>query len=226
MKRILFIENDLQIKNEIKRILQSSGFYTITTTSGKVGAELAKGDGFDAIIVDLFLNDETGIECCKDLRKHNLLIPIIFLTNNKEEDYQIEAFNSGADDFINYPVHKNEFIARLNAIIRRSKIYLKSYDEASFSNIRINFTKQITKVKNKQILLTSTEYKILKFFVEREEEVISRAEIIDALWGVNSNASSRTIDNYMLSIRKKIEKNPSCPKHIITVFNEGYKFVK
>jgi len=148
------------------------------------------------------------------------------LTDNKDEIYHIEAFNIGADDFINYPVNKDEFIARLNAIIRRSKIYKRSYDETSFDNIRINFTKHITKVKNKQISLTSTEYKILKYFVEREEEVISRSEIIDALWGVNSNASSRTIDNYMLSIRKKIEKNPSCPKHIITVFKEGYKFVK
>jgi len=78
MKRILFIENDLQIKNEIKSILQSAGFNSITTTSGKVGSELDKGDGFDAIIVDLFLNDETGIECCKDLRKSSMLIQIIF----------------------------------------------------------------------------------------------------------------------------------------------------
>lgn len=225
MEKILFIEDKPEIRKEIKAILQNAEFEVKISSSGKVGYELAKGNGFELIIIDIDTKDKSGIEFCNELRSHKIITPIIILTGNKERNKIIGAFNYGADDYVVYPFLSEEFIARINAIIRRSKVYSRNYKKASIEGVKIDFKKHIASSRNKKVKFTSTEYKILQHFIEHEGEVVSRADLIDNLWGVNSSTTTRTIDNYILSIRKKIEKDRSNPKHILTIPTIGYKFV-
>ena len=132
----------------------------------------------------------------------------------------------GADDYVTKPFSVRELMARIKALLRRKQEIVKDIEEYAFGAVQIDFKKQVASKNNKPIDLSTTEFKILKYFIEHEGEVVTRDNLLDKVWGFDVFPTSRTVDNYILSIRKQIEENPSEPKHLITVPKAGYKFVK
>jgi two-component system alkaline phosphatase synthesis response regulator PhoP len=226
MKRIFIIEDDPAISKGLADALREEHFEVVTEDDGEKGFKFAQNENIALIILDLMLPSKNGIEICTDLRKKGINIPILMLTSKKEEMDKVLGLEIGADDYVTKPFSVRELLARIKALLRRKQEIVKEVEEYSFGSVQIDFKKQIASKMNKSIELSTTEFKILKYFVEHEGEVVTRDNLLDKVWGYDVFPTSRTVDNYILSIRKQIEDNPSEPKHLITVPKAGYKFVK
>ncbi len=226
MSKILIIEDDPAIIIGLEDSLKSEHYDVITANDGYLGFQKAKNEKFDLIILDLMLPSKNGIDICKDLRQQNVQTPILMLTSKKEEMDKILGLEIGADDYVTKPFSIRELLARIKALLRRDFKIKSEVEEINFGNININF-KNLEATKNGiTVDLSSTEFKILKYFSEHEGEVISRNQMLDDVWGYDNFPTTRTVDNYILSLRKKLEDNPSVPVHIITFHKAGYKFVR
>lgn len=224
MKNILLIEDDPAILNGISEALKAE-FYNVTAVGdGEKGYKTAKREKFDLIILDLMLPYKDGFEICRDLRKDEVATPIIMLTSKKEEVDKLVGLEMGADDYMTKPFSLKELLARIKAVLRRSQASLFEPDEISFGMINVNFSKQEIYKNGVKIKLSSTELKIIKYFIQHEGEVITRNQFLDDVWGYDSFPTTRTVDNYILSIRKKLEDDLSNPKHFLTIHTAGYKF--
>ena len=226
MKRILIIEDDPAISKGLSDALKEEHYEVVTEEDGDKGFKFAQNENISLIILDLMLPTKNGIEICTDLRKKGINTPILMLTSKKEEMDKVLGLEVGADDYMTKPFSVRELLARIKALLRRKQEISKDIEEYAFGNVEIDFKKQTAVKNNKPIELSTTEYKILKYFVEHEVEVVTRDNLLDKVWGYDVFPTTRTVDNYILSIRKQIEDNPSEPKHLITISKAGYKFVK
>ena len=226
MKKILIIEDDPAIRTGLKETFTTEGYNVSDAETGTKGFELAGKHDFDLIVLDLILPGKDGIEICKDLRSDGVKTPIIMVTSRKEEIDKILGLEIGADDYVTKPFSIRELLARVKALIRRSTYEPGDIEEVAFANLKIDFKKQEMLRGENPVRLSATEYRILHYFIDHEGEVISRDKFLDEVWGYDSYPTTRTVDNYILSLRKKIEDDPANPKHLLTIHKVGYKFVK
>jgi DNA-binding response OmpR family regulator len=226
VKKILIIEDDPAIRTGLKETFTTEGYNVSDAETGTKGFELAGKHDFDLIVLDLILPGKDGIEICKDLRSDGVKTPIIMVTSRKEEIDKILGLEIGADDYVTKPFSIRELLARVKALIRRSTYEPGDIEEVAFANLKIDFKKQEMLKGENPVRLSATEYRILHYFIDHEGEVISRDKFLDEVWGYDSYPTTRTVDNYILSLRKKIEDDPAKPKHLLTIHKVGYKFVK
>lgn len=226
MKKILIIEDDPAIRTGLKETFTTEGYNVSDAETGTKGFELAGKHDFDLIVLDLILPGKDGIEICKELRSDGVKTPIIMVTSRKEEIDKILGLEIGADDYVTKPFSIRELLARVKALIRRSTYEPGDIEEVAFANLKIDFKKQEMLKGENPVRLSATEYRILHYFIDHEGEVISRDKFLDEVWGYDSYPTTRTVDNYILSLRKKIEDDPANPKHLLTIHKVGYKFVK
>lgn len=226
MSRILLIEDDSAIIIGLEDSLNEEHYEVIKANDGYLGFQKAKKEKFDLIILDLMLPSKNGIDICKELRRDNIKTPILMLTSKKDELDKVLGLEIGADDYVTKPFSIRELLARIKVLLRRNPIIRTDIQETNFGNIHINFKNLEARKNNRAIELSSLEFKILKYLLEREGEVISRDQLLDNVWGYDNFPTTRTVDNYILSLRKKIEDNPAQPIHIITFHKVGYKFVR
>ena len=226
MKKILIIEDDPATLTGIEETLKEEHFDVSTVMSGQMGYEKAKEGKYDLIILDLMLPEKNGIDICKDLRRDGINTPILMLTGKKEEIDKVIGLEIGADDYVTKPFSIRELVARVKALLRRPQEIRPEVEEYSFDNIYLNFKKQEAKKGNNPVELSVMEFKVMKYFIQREGEVIERNKLLDEVWGYENYPSTRTVDNFILNLRKKIEVDHSNPKHLLTVHGAGYKFVK
>ncbi len=222
MKSILIIEDDRTILEGLEDTFKFHGFEVSTALNGLDGLNLFEKKGPDLIILDIMLPEHDGFEICKKIREQNKRIPIIILTAKSQESDKLLGFELGADDYVTKPFSIKELLARVNAVLKR--IDNKTEKHYKIKNIDINFKNFELKKDNKTFQLSPKECEILELLVNNPNEVISRNRIIDDIWGDDYFPSPRTIDNFILKLRKKIEDNPKSPMHIITVHGAGYKF--
>lgn len=226
MKRILLVEDDPAIQLGLIDSLKEEHFDVISAIDGEEGYQRALNEKVDLIILDLLLPSKNGIEICNNLRQKGVQTPILMLTAKKDEVDIVLGLEMGADDYVTKPFKLKELIARVKALLRRKVTSEFDIDSYSFDNISINFKKMEASRNNVPLELSVTEYKILKYFIKYESDVISRHQLLDEVWGYESFPTTRTVDNFILSIRKKIEVDPSNPQHLLTIHKAGYKFVK
>jgi DNA-binding response OmpR family regulator len=226
MKKILIIEDDPATLTGIEETLKEEHFDVSTVMSGQMGYEKAKEGKYDLIILDLMLPEKNGIDICKDLRRDGINTPILMLTGKKEEIDKVIGLEIGADDYVTKPFSIRELVARVKALLRRPQEIRPEVEEYSFDNIYLNFKKQEAKKGNNPFELSVMEFKVMKYFIQREGEVIERNKLLDEVWGYENYPSTRTVDNFILNLRKKIEADHSNPKHLLTIHGAGYKFVK
>jgi DNA-binding response OmpR family regulator len=148
------------------------------------------------------------------------------LTSKSDEIDKLLGFEIGADDYVTKPFSIMELKARINALLRRSSDLRKEIDSYTFASIDLDFKKQEARKNKKSLQLSAKEFEILHFFIQREGEVVSRDMLLDEVWGYDVFPTTRTVDNYILNLRKKIEDDPNNPRHIITMHKSGYKFIK
>lgn len=226
MKRILIIEDDPAISMGLEAALHDEHFEVKTALDGARGFELGSTEPFDLIVLDLMLPSKSGEDICRELRAAGKTVPILMLTSKKEEIEKIVGLEIGADDYMTKPFSVRELLARVRAILRRSGIPHTVVDETRFGDVEVSFTKQEASKGGAALDLSVREYRILKFFAEHEGEVVTRDMLLDEVWGYETFPTTRTVDNYILSLRKKIESNPAEPKHLVTIHTAGYKFIR
>ena len=226
MKRILIVEDDRSILRGLVDSFKAEHFDVETSSDGEEGYAAAGKHKVDVILLDVMLPSMNGFEICKKLRMDGVKTPILMLTGKGEEIDKVMGLEFGADDYVTKPFSVKELIARVKAVLRRQSDIQTVLTETSFADVYVDFRKQEAKKGKKDLDLSSKECQLLKYFAEREGQVISRNQLLDDVWGYEAMPTTRTVDNYILSLRKKIEQNPSKPKHLLTVHTAGYKFVK
>lgn len=226
MNHILIIEDDSAIAQGLGDSLKEENFAVMCEADGEKGYKQAKKQKFDLIILDLMLPSMSGRDVCKNLRSDGIQTPILMLTSKSDESDKVLGLELGADDYMTKPFSIKELIARVHALLRRQISVVSTIYECKFGDVYVDFRKQEARKGEKLIKMRAKEFELLKYFVEHEGEVIERAQLLDNVWGYEVAPTTRTVDNYILGLRKKLEKNPSKPKHFLTIHTAGYKFVK
>jgi len=226
MKKILIIEDDPVIIKGLEDNLKIEHYNVISEIDGAKGLNAAIKHKPDLILLDVMLPGKNGFEICKELRQGKNNTPIIMLTAKNEEADKVLGLELGADDYVTKPFSIRELIARIKAILRRREAIVEEFNSYSFADIKLDFKKMEAFKGKKKIEMSLKEYEIMKFFIKHEEEVVSRNMLLDEVWGYDVFPTTRTVDNYILMLRKKLEEDHSSPKHILTVHSVGYRFVK
>ena len=226
MKKILIIEDDTAILKGLIENLQQEHYKVLSAEDGEKGYQMVKKENPDLIILDVMLPSKNGFEICQDLRKEKVATPIIMLTGKGEETDKVLGLELGADDYVTKPFSVRELLARVKAVLRRKFEAEHDISEYSFGDVYLDFKKMEAMKGKKKLDMSAKEFEIMKFFIKREGQVISRNTLLDEVWGYDVYPTTRTVDNYILSLRKKIEDKASRPKHLLTVHTAGYKFVK
>jgi DNA-binding response OmpR family regulator len=225
MKTILVVDDDASIIKGLHEVLTSEHYGVLTANTGAKGLQTAIQEKVDLVILDLRLPDKNGEEVCREIRQAGINVPILMLSSKKRETDKVVGLELGADDYVTKPFSIPELLARIKALLRRKGEILREVEECSFGNVEVDFKKQEATRKKKALKLSSREFQILKFFVEHAGDVVTRDMLLDKVWGYETYPVTRTVDNYILSLRKKIEDDPSHPRHLLTVHTTGYKFV-
>lgn len=225
--KLFIVEDEESLANTIALNLKLENYDVIIARSGSEAIKLfnAHQSHIDLILLDVMLPDVNGFDLCREFKLINPSSLIIFLTAKNQISDKIEGLKLGADDYITKPFDLEELLLRINNLLKRTR---KEEDSSvfTFASCEINFqTYEILDVHGKRQTLSKREIRLLELLTQNVNKVISRDEIIDKLWDVNENASSRTIDNYILNFRKYFESSPKIPKHFHSIRSVGYKFV-
>lgn len=226
MKKLLVIEDDPAILQGLAAGLELEHFEVLTAADGEKGFLMAQRENIDLVILDLMLPGKNGEEICRDLRAKGINVPIIMLTSKSTETDKVVGLELGADDYVTKPFSLRELQARIAAVLRRRPVPTKEIDTCAFGGVTLDFRKQEAVRSGASVHLSAREFDVMKFFAVHEGEVVTREMLLNAVWGYEEFPTTRTVDNYILSIRKKLEENPSQPAHLITIHTAGYKFVK
>lgn len=229
MKKILVVEDETHVVSFIKKGLTEENFEVTVAFDGKTGLQLALNSHYDFIILDIMLPEMNGLEVCKNIRKENQQVPILFLTALGTSENIVLGLENGADDYLVKPFKFIELVARIKSLLRRTEDISTSHKEDiiqqdyihTFKEIVLNdYTKKVTK-SNEDISLTTKEYKLFFYFLQNKNKVLSRMDILEAVWGVEYDLGTNVVDVYVNYLRKKIDTNPN-EKIIHTVIGMGY----
>ncbi|MDP3556814.1 MAG: response regulator transcription factor [Bacteroidota bacterium] len=223
--QILIVEDEENLANTIALNLQLDNYKILISKRGNDALTLFKNNSnsINLVLLDVMLPEINGFDLCKEFKLINPTIPIIFLTAKNQISDKIEGLKLGADDYITKPFDLEELLLRVSNLIKRTQKDVSS--TITFNNCEINFeTFEIKDITGSTSTLSKREIGLLKLLTENANKVISRDEIIEKLWDIEENASSRTIDNYILNFRKYFESNPKLPNHFHSIRGVGYKF--
>jgi len=226
MSKILIIEDDRTIVEGLEAAFTFHGFTLLSAGNGEDGFFLLGSEKPDVVILDVMLPGFDGFEICKKIRERDRRIPIIMLTAKGGESDKLRGFETGADDYVTKPFSARELIARVNAVLKRSGAPVKERQgqAVTVGSVVVNFDNFTVKREGEELSLSLKEYEILKLLMENPDTVISRNRIIDDIWGEDYYPNPKTIDNFILKLRNKIEEDPKNPRHILAVHGVGYKF--
>lgn len=224
MAKILIIEDEEAILLALEDNLRLEGYDVESAKDGEQGLSLAKEGKFDLIILDIMLPRMDGFDVCKQLRQDGIITPILMLTAKSQEIDKVLGLELGADDYVTKPFSPRELLARVKALLRRSKQVQQGTDEISFGDVEVDFKKYEVKKAGSPVNLTALEFSLLHFLVQNKGQVVSRDAILDEVWGRDIYIQPRTVDKHIAELRKKIEDDPSAPEYIIGIRSVGYKF--
>jgi len=229
-QRILIIEDDADIAALEKDYLEINNFEVVIEKNGLKGMERALKEPFSLILLDLMLPGKDGITICRSIRE-KVDIPILMVTARIEEADKVRGFGFGADDYITKPFAPAELVARVKSHISRYVRLTKNsgsqkpLDELDFGDLRINYSTYQVFVDDNEITLTRKEFELLHFLAANKDIVFSKEKIYEKIWGEDMYGDMKTVTVHIKRLREKIEKNPSEPVHIQTVWGTGYKFI-
>ena len=226
-QRILLVEDEESILETLKMNLEFEGFEVITAMDGKAALELFKNQYFNLVILDIMIPLVSGLDVCEQIRLTNSTTPIIFLTAKDTQSDKILGLKRGADDYLTKPFSFEELLLRVKNLIKRTSVPQAEMSETyTFGDNYINFRTFEARGVNGSIELTLKETMLLKLLIERKGEVVSRSQILQAVWGYEVFPSTRTIDNFILSFRKYFEKDQKNTKYFHSIRGVGYKFTE
>jgi DNA-binding response OmpR family regulator len=221
---ILVIEDDPRMQRVLQRVFREQGYGVTVCGDGQAGLDAFRSVRPSAVILDLVLPNIFGRDLCKVIKAEQPEMPVIVVSAISEVADKVLLLELGADDYVTKPFSPRELTARVQAALRRRNkpTTVTTY---SFADCEIDFAKMSARRAGKPITLTAHEFKLLKYFVEHAERVLSREELLNEVWGYNSYPTTRTVDNQILKLRQKLEPDSAEPRHLQTVYGAGYKFV-
>lgn len=225
LHRILAIEDDRATRKALQQLFEMEGFAFDSAITGPEGLAAFRQNRPDFVILDLQLPQMRGPDVCRQIRAQSEEVPILILTGSADEIDRVLLLELGADDYVIKPFSPKELLARVRAILRRSRRGSPSFDRFTFGEIDVDFTRMEVTRAGQPVVLAPQEFKVLKYFTQNAERVLSRDQLLSEVWGYNSYPSTRTVDSHILNLRQKLERDPARPVHFLTVHNVGYKFV-
>jgi len=226
MERVLVVEDDRAVQRALKRLFEAKGYGVDVAGSGTAALEMFQSAPPAVVLLDLRLPGASGKEVCREIKARSPWLPVIVLSATTDVVDKVLLLELGADDYVTKPFSPRELLARVQGAIRRSARSGVASEVFVFGNVSVDFTKMELKRAGHPIALTAQEFKVLKFFSQNLERVVTREELLNEVWGYQNYPSTRTVDNHILKLRQKIEKDPAFPVHFRTVHGTGYKFVR
>ena len=225
MSRILVIEDDPAILRGLADNLKLESYEVLTAADGDAGYRLIHDQSPDLIILDLMLPKLSGYELCRKVRGEGIATPIMMLTARGEEGDRVLGLDLGADDYVTKPFSVRELLARVRALLRRTQSSGTLPDELCFDDVVVDFRSYEAHKGACVLEMTRKEFGVLRLLAARPGEVVSRDELLNEVWGYEHYPTTRTVDNHIATLRAKLERNPSEPRHLLTVHGVGYKLI-
>ena len=226
-KHILIVDDEEHLADALAHNLQFEGFSTTVAYDGEEGLRLARTIQFDLVILDIMMPKLDGLEVCRRLRATGSRVPILFLTAKAADADRLLGLKVGADDYVAKPFLLEELILRIHGVFRRQEWYSTAPADQEiyrFGENEVNFLTYEATTGGRTVSLTEKECMLMKLLVERRNQVVSREEILERVWGYRFSTSSRTIDNFIVRLRRYFEADPKDPKYIHSVRGVGYRF--
>jgi DNA-binding response OmpR family regulator len=223
--RILVVEDDPAVQKALRRLFETEGYTVEVQSDGRSALDSFQASAPSAVVLDLRLPKVSGRDVCKEIKAHSPGLPIVVLSAASDVSDKVLLLELGADDYVTKPFSPRELLARVRAALRHTS---RTPEEKiiSFDDITADFKKMEIKRDGQPVVLTAQEFKTFQFLVQNADRVISRDELLNEVWGYQNYPSTRTVDNHILKLRQKLEKDPSSPVHFRTVHGMGYKFVR
>lgn len=224
---LLLVEDEPGIARGLIFNLEEDGFQVTHVETGEEALNKVWDEYFDLVVLDVMLPGISGMEVCKKIRRHDPRLPIIMLTARTEERDRVEGLATGADDYLTKPFSLDEFMLRIKGMLRRSEWYRPGSEAGRcyrFGNNEVNLKEQKAVTARGEITLTELEVRMLRTFFQHEGETLSRAELLAAVWGMAPDTETRTLDNFIVRMRKYFEIDPGNPVHFLTARSRGYRF--
>jgi len=222
MTRILVVEDEPGIAFALKTDLMTEGYDVHVVANGNTAVDLAASEPFDLILLDVMLPGKDGFEVCRSLRRSGLHTPIILLTAKTQEAEKVLGLELGADDYVTKPFSPRELRARIKAVLRRMS---EPQDEIfRFADIEVDFARCAVRRGGRPVELSALEFKLLTAFLRSRGRVLTRDQLLDAAWGRDVAVNDRAVDNHIVNLRRKLEDDPSQPRHFLNIRGMGYRF--
>ena len=225
MERILVVEDDHAVQKALRRLFETEGFQIEIASDGQAAVEAFRKTPPAVIVLDLRLPLMSGRDVCREIKQHAPSLPIIVLSAASDVSDKVLLLELGADDYVTKPFSPRELLARVRAALRRRSVKVPSADRVLFDGVSVDFVKMEVTRDGESVVLTAQEFKTLKFLVQNADRVISRDELLNEVWGYHNYPTTRTVDNHILKLRQKLERDPANPTHFRTIHGMGYKFV-
>lgn len=226
---ILLVEDEQHIAQGIIFNLEHEGFQVTHTETGAAALDSFNRQSFDLVVLDLMLPDSHGFDICRQMRKTQPQLPILMLTALGEEQDRIKGLKEGADDYLTKPFSLDEFLLRIRGMLRRSAWYQPSQSKTEdyrFGRNLVNLNNLTAVTAKDKIRMTELEGRMLAIFFSNEGETLTRATLLKSVWGMAEDTETRTLDNFIVRLRKYFEEDPANPQHFLTVRGRGYQFIR
>lgn len=224
--RILLVEDEPSLVLTLSDRLRAERYEVESATDGTTALARAAGGSFDLVILDVMLPDIDGFEVCRRMRADGLETPVLMLTARQQVIDRVLGLRLGADDYLTKPFEVMELLARIDALLRRTRSSeARPQGTYLFGDLRVDFARAEVTKGGSPVPLSAMEYRLLTYLIGRRGEVIGRDELLDRVWDYDATPQTRTVDVHIASLRRKIESNPARPSHIVTVHRLGYKLV-
>jgi DNA-binding response OmpR family regulator len=223
MPRILIVEDEPAISFGLQVDLEKDDYAVEVVEDGEDGARRGREGAFDLIVLDVMLPKKDGFEVCRELRRGGIKTPILLLTAKSQEAERVMGLDLGADDYVTKPFSPKELRARIRALLRRGPG--EAADERYCSgDVEVNFARGEVRRAGQVVDMTPLEFKLLAAFVKNRGRVMSRDRLLDLVWGTETYVTPRVVDNYIVTLRKKLEPEPAVPRFLVNVRGQGYRF--
>lgn len=222
-ERILIVEDELPMRTALQDVLTAEGYRVLTAADGESGLQRAIEEKPDLILLDIMMPRLDGYAVCAELRRLSDPVPILMLTAKGQVEDRVQGLDAGADDYLVKPFSTEELMARVRALLRRAQRQAKAPARLKLGEVEIDLARQTAVRGRKSLHLTAREFAMLRLMAETPGEPVSRERFLDVVWGYTAFPTTRTVDNHIVSLRSKLERNPDEPQWIKTVHGVGYK---
>ena len=225
MPRVLVIEDELAMRTALVDTLLAHGHQVSAATDGAEGLRIARGQSHDLILLDVMMPQLDGLSVCAALRRDGCQTPVLMLTARGRVADRVSGLDAGADDYLVKPFSTRELLARVRALLRRVERRGVEPETLHIGDVRVDFTTQSATRDGQPLALGTKELLMLRLLAREAGRVVTREQFLDAVWGVNTYPTPRTVDNFISALRAKIEPDPKHPRHLITAHGQGYQLI-